>query len=290
VVPKETTSVATETITKHLVVLLLEECNFSCPHCFREDGPMYPGYELSFEQMQACLADCQHLRELQGIHFSGEEPTLWTDGDLDFVDLLLGVATAGIGVGFTTNGSSFLDLNKCRNFFRRYFGGTGKPLHVHITTDTFHDNFDVEKGRSRGLDNVIRCKADMPSEKAQSLRIAVPVTLSKDVSSLLPDEMIAHYEPLGVTFNFMPLVPHGKAKLLKHLCPDLRSDKPEDLGAFYRFHRRVEKKKPGGRFYYFALIDDAYYLLSPSWQWRQVGKLGDLDEAAMDAYSSETNV
>ena len=48
---------------------------------------MYPGYKLSFEQIRTCLSDCSALSGLQSIGFTGREPTLWTDGNLDFVAL-----------------------------------------------------------------------------------------------------------------------------------------------------------------------------------------------------------
>ena len=88
-------------------ILLLERCNFECPHCVRSDEPMDPGYQLSFQQLQQCLGDCHALKSITWVHFSGGEPTLWTEGDRDLVDLLLETAKAGYTPSFTTNGSSF---------------------------------------------------------------------------------------------------------------------------------------------------------------------------------------
>ena len=62
-----------------MMIFLLEECNFSCNHCVREDEPMPINYKLTFEQLKLCLTDCQTLETIEWVHFSGGEPTLWTD-------------------------------------------------------------------------------------------------------------------------------------------------------------------------------------------------------------------
>ena len=69
-----------------MMIFLLEECNFECSHCLREDEPMVPGYKLSFKQLQLCLSDCQRLESISWVHFTGGEPTLCTDL-FDLVDL-----------------------------------------------------------------------------------------------------------------------------------------------------------------------------------------------------------
>lgn len=259
-----------------IMVFLLEECNFLCAHCSREDGLMYPDYKLSFEQLRLCLSDCQNLQSLQRIHFTGGEPTLWTEGNLDFVDILVEVSKADFEPSFITNGSHFTDYDKCHDFFCRYFNLSGKPLHVFISIDTFHRNFDVEKSRSQSLDNVIKCLA--LSEKGELLNITVIVVVSKDVNSLLPDEMIEHYESLGIEFGFTPLLPRGKAKSFSHLCPNLQSGKSEDLGAYHRFYQKEnwEKQNVTSRM---ALFDNDYYFGK-----RQVARLGNLPETIIQAF------
>ncbi|MBC8232882.1 radical SAM protein [bacterium] len=278
---------------------LLEECNFSCVHCSRYDAPMYPGYKLSFEQMKLCLSDCQDLHSVQGIHFTGGEPTLWTDGNSEFVDLLIEVSKADINPCFTTNGSHFVDYQKCNDFFLQYLDDSSKPLDIFISIDTFHRNLDVEsragslpvkKGRSNSLDDVIKYKRlglssgayrnQMPPENGKLLNIIVVVVVSKDFNSLLPDEMVKHYEYLGLAFNFIPLQLKGKAKSLSHLCPSLKSDKPEDLGAYYRFHQQKKKRKRDAN-NHIVLFDNDYYLASyidGKVRLRKFARLGHLQE------------
>jgi hypothetical protein len=162
------------------------------------------------------------------------------------------------------------------------------PLRVYLSIDTFHRNFDVEKGRAQSLDNVMKCKQELPRAKADLLDIAVLVVVSKVLNSLLPDEMIRHYESLGVAFGFTPLAPRGKAKSLSHLCPDLSSDNAEDLGAYQRFHQKQSRKKRDetknrDRADNIVLIDDDYYFDDP---WRKVAQLGHLPDTIIRAYSS----
>jgi MoaA/NifB/PqqE/SkfB family radical SAM enzyme len=264
-----------------MMIFLLEECNFSCDHCAREDEPMYPGYKLSFDQLKMCLSDCQNLKTIEWVHFSGGEPTLWIDEELNLVDLLIEISNAGYEPGFTTNGSNFLDYNKCYNFFKKYHDHAKKKLRLYISIDTFHGNFDIEKGRAKSLDNVIRSKMDMFPGKEKLLKIIVLVIVSKETKSLLPNEMVEYYESQGIEFNFIPLEPKGKAKAISHLCPDLESNKPEDLGAYYPFYK---KKKGSDKKSNLILIGNDYYLydydhnIEFTYRWHKIAQLGYLAE------------
>ncbi len=257
-------------------VALLDECNFSCIHCSRSDY-IYPGYKLSLEQMEASLSDCHDLPSIQRVYFTGGEPTLWKNENMDFAGVLVEVADSGFIPGFTTNGSNFLEYSKCHDFLERYFGASSRPLHIFISVDTFHGNFDPETERAESLDNVIRYRTNTHG-KEDLLSISVAATISKDPNSLLPDDMIKHYESLGVGFGFRPLMLRGKAQSLGHLCPKLDSDKPEDLGAYYRF-RPQQRREPPRRL---VLFDGDYYLSNPL---EKVAQIGNLPEEIRQAYS-----
>ncbi len=265
-----------------MMIFLLEECNFSCDHCVREDEPMPPGYKLSFEQLKTCLEDCKNLKTIEWVHFSGGEPTLWTEGERDLADLFIEISKAGFEPGFTTNGGNFVDYTECRSFFKKYLDNANKRLRLYISIDTFHRNFDVGKGRAKSLDNVLGCKRDMPSEKGELLNVIVLVTVSKDSRSLLPDEMIVHYESQGVEFNFIPLDLKGKAKSMGDLYPDLESDNPEDLGAYYPFHKKKKGRVVKSNL---VLIGNDYYIydygVEFTQHWHKVARLGHLAEKIM---------
>jgi MoaA/NifB/PqqE/SkfB family radical SAM enzyme len=272
-----------------MMIFLLEECNFTCAHCGREDEPMDPGYKLSFEQLQRCLSDCRNLESIRWVHFSGGEPTLWKEGDRDLGDLLLEIADTGYTPGFTSNGSLLVNYDRCRDFFARYTDYATTPLRLYFSIDTFHKNYDAQKGRARSLENIIKLKNELPKEKADLLDITVIVIISKDFNSLLPEEMIKYYRSLGIKFNFVPLYPLGKAKSFSHLCPDLDSDNPEDLGAYGRYHKKGSRKKQDEnnnrlRTDHIILIGDDYYFSDP---WHKVGQLGHLPDEIIRAYSGE---
>ena len=139
-----------------MMIFLLEECDFSCAHCAREEEPMPPGYQLTFDQLQKCLADCRNLESINWVHFSGGEPTLWSDGNHSLVDLLIAISKAGYTPGFTTNGGYLEDYDKCHDLFHKYFNDSPMPLKVYFSIDTFHGNFDRKKKRAKCLDNALK--------------------------------------------------------------------------------------------------------------------------------------
>ena len=271
-----------------MMIFLLEECNFSCSHCLREDEPMFPGYKLSFNQLKRCFSDCRQLHSIEWIHFSGGEPTLWTDGKRDLIDLLIEISKAGYTPGFTSNGSSFNKYNECFNFLQKYIDDANKPLRIYLSIDTFHQNFDLKRGRSISLDNIIEYKNNLRSEKNELIDISLIVTISKDTSSLLPSEMVEHYDAQGIKFNFVPLKLAGKTKSCRHLCPILKSGKQEDMGAYYRYYRKQDQDNTISNL---ILIGNDYYLFKSDYNldyaqcWNKVGHLGHLPQRIIDAYS-----
>jgi len=271
-----------------MMIFLLEECNFTCPHCVNKDAPMDSGYKFSFEQLQSCLSDCRSLASIRWVHFTGGEPTLWSERNRDLSDLLLEIAEAGFTPGFTSNGSLFLNYGKCRDFFGKYVDGSSMPLRIYLSIDTFHKNFSRTKERATSLDNIIKCKKELPCAQADLIETNVITVLSKDFNSLLPDDMIRYYESRGVAFGFVPLLPGGRASSFNHLCPDLNSDNPKGLGAFQLFHEEISRYKQRGtkdrkRAEFMNLIGNDYYFANP---WRKVAQLSNLPDAIIEAYSN----
>lgn len=271
-----------------MMIILLEACNFACVHCCRDYEPMDPGYKLSYEQFRLCLSDCRKLGSINWIHFTGGEPTLWKEKNRKFVDLLLEISKAGFTPGFTSNGSFFTNYGRCYDFFAKYLDNSNTPIRIYFSIDTFHENFDVKKGKSQCLDNIIKLKHELPPAKTDILEINVMAVISKDNKSLLPGDMVSYYESQGVAFGFLPLLLIGKAESISNLCPDLDSDNPEDLGAYLPFHRKQNRKKRGKtnnrhRANFINLIDNDYYFTDP---WRKVAQLDNLPDTLIHAYSS----
>jgi len=274
-----------------ILIFLLEACNFDCVHCVREDEPMQKGYKLTFDQLTKCLKDCQNLNTIEWVHFSGGEPTLWTEGDRDLVDLLLEISKAGFEPGFTTNGSMFLEYAKCQDLFDRYFNNAGNKLRLYFSVDTFHNNYDPEIGRAKCLDNIVKYKLQLPDEKKKLLDIFVLVTISKDPDSLLPQEMVKYYQSQDIEFIFVPLKAEGKARSLSESCPNLSSTDPDGLGAYYQFY-----KKKINHLSNIVLISDDYYFykndfrIAPERRWYQFAELGHLNEKNFRKITENFNI
>ena len=210
-----------------LGVCLLHKCNFNCPHCGylytcdSDDNELRPGYRLSWEQIQRLIADCKSIKnERLGFIINGGEPTLWEDGDIKFIDLLIAIAEEGISPGFNTNGSYFTDYNQCRDFFHRYADKGKMPLITALSVDKYHGNYDREKGRADSLDNIVKVLGEMPAEKRAMHCIQVVSIVSTDPDSHLPDKMKNYYEKKEIIFDEYPLQPIGRAKNLMDEMPD----------------------------------------------------------------------
>lgn len=213
--------------TKTLGVTLLHKCNFHCPHCgylYADDSgdhELRPGYRLTWDQIQRLIDDCNSIEnEIFSFVLNGGEPTLWEEGELKFIDLLLAVSANNIYPTFNTNGSYFVDYDQCHEFLHRYSEESDLQLMTFISIDKFHDNYDREKGRADSLDNILKVLDEMPAEKKDKHRVHVVTIISKDPDSFLPAEMKEYYGARGITFNEFPMQPIGRAKNLMDEMPD----------------------------------------------------------------------
>ena len=213
--------------TKTLGVTLLHKCNFNCPHCGylyvdeSEDHDIKPGYRMTWEQIQRLIADCNSIKDERfSFVINGGEPTLWEEGDLKFIDVLLAVSGGNINPTYNTNGSYFVDYAQCHDFLHRYAEESEIPLMTFLSMDKFHDNYDRKKGRAESLDNVVKVIDKMPPDKKEIHRVHVVTIISKDPDSFLPAGMKEYYGSWGITFGDFPLQPIGRAKNLMDEMPD----------------------------------------------------------------------
>ncbi len=255
--------------TKVLGVTLLHKCNFNCAHCGylyvhdSEDHAIKPGYRLTWEQIQRLLADCNSIEdEIFGFVMNGGEPTLWEEGDLKFMDVLLAVARSGVIPSYNTNGSYFLHYDRCRDFLLRYSQEAKIQLKTFVSIDKFHDNYDRDKGRANSLDNIVKVLAEMPEDKKKMHHIHVVTIISKDPNSFLPAEMKEYYGARGVTFSDFPMQPIGRAKNLMDEMPDSEE-----------FFKNRPARKDGGGPPIGSLIGEDYTRFG-----KKVAKLGNLKE------------
>jgi len=158
--------------TKILGVTLLHKCNFHCAHCGylyvgdSDDHIIRPGYRLTWQQIQTLISDCKRIKdETFAFVINGGEPTLWEEGNLKLIDVLLAVSKAGIHPSFNTNGSYFVDYSQCYDFFCEYANKAEIPLMTAVSIDKFLDNYDRRRGRAESLDNVLKVLDEMPADK-----------------------------------------------------------------------------------------------------------------------------
>ncbi|MHC5039625.1 MAG: radical SAM protein [Planctomycetota bacterium] len=276
-------------------ILLLEPCNFECPHCVRSDEPMARGYRLTFDQLRRCLEDCRALEKIETVHFSGGEPTLWREDGKDLVDLLTAIADAGFTPRFTTNGSAFLDVDACARFFEKFLERTEERLVVYVSVDTFHGNFDRNAGRAPCLDALAEWREGVPDSWKARVELQVITVVSKNPATLLPEGMVEGYEARGMKFGFIPLKEMGKARAsLSEECPRTGSDDPEDWGAFSRFRTETGGSLPDSakrEAHRLALIDEDYFLPLVDENrgdlWPRAGRLGALPAWILRAFAAD---
>jgi organic radical activating enzyme len=254
--------------TKVLGVTLLHKCNFKCAHCGylyvsdSEDHDIKPGYRMTWDQIQRLIAECSSIEgERFGWVINGGEPTLWEEGNLRLMDVLLSAADAGIFPSYNTNGSYFVDYDRCHDFFHRYSEKAAIPLKTFVSVDKFHDNYDHEKGRAESLDNIVKVLAEMSGDKRKMHQVHVVTIVSKDPNSYLPAGMKEYYGAGGVTFGDFPMQPIGRAK-------DLMDEMP-DSEEFFR--KMPPPPKDGGGYPIGSLIGE-YYVRHG----KKAAKLGNL--------------
>ena len=231
--------------TKILGVTLLHKCNFKCAHCGylyvsdSEDHNLKPGYRMTWDQIQRVIAECCSIEgERFGFVINGGEPTLWEEGNLNLMDVLLAVAKAGISPSYNTNGSYFVNYDQCYRFFHRYSEEATIPLKTFISIDKFHDNYDREKGRADSLDSIVRVMTELPEDKKKLHQIHVITIVSTDPNSYLPVGMKEYYAARGITFGDFPMQPIGRARDLMDEMPDSKEffknmpPPPKDAGGY----------------------------------------------------------
>lgn len=257
--------------TRTLGVTILHKCNFNCAHCGylyvhdNDDHDIKPGYRMTWDQIQRLIADCNSIEnEKFSFVINGGEPTLWEEGDLKFIDVLLAVAGGNINPTYNTNGSYFVDYARCHDFLHRYAEESKTLLMTFVSIDKFHDNYDREKGRAESLDNIVKVLDEMPADKRDMHRVHVVTIVSKDPDSFLPKEMKEYYGARGVTFGDFPLQPIGRAKNLMDEMPDSEE--------FFKKMPRPPRQDKGG-YPIGTLIGENYVHLG-----KRVARLGNLKE------------
>jgi len=212
-------------------IVLTDVCNLSCPPCLRpRTGSRAEPW--SFPELQECL---QEIREVGHtfLGYTGGEPSLWSDGDVTFPELLAATSRLGFEAMFVTNGWPFRTYDTGAALLDAYFESADGPLLVVVSVDLWHKGSWVE-GRSPALDALLQWRK---AHEAARLEIEVSSLCCLDETRNLPTAAFSRYAEAGFDLG-PPLVAMGPEMndLAPRLCPT--GTQKESLGAWGEVLRR----------------------------------------------------
>jgi len=199
------------------LIVLTNRCNLSCDTCFRPRGAgsERPWLLHELEERFIEIAAVGH----SSVFYSGGEPSLWSDGSAGFADLLAATTRHGLSAAFATNGWAFNSYEKASRLLDRYLNLTDAPLYVVVSVDCWHKGSWVE-GRSPALDAILQWR-DAHASPAH-LEVELSSLCSVDETRNIPRQDFARYAEAGVTIQYLPISPRGRADKVRHLAPALR--------------------------------------------------------------------
>jgi hypothetical protein len=194
---------------------LTDMCNKECGACLRDTE--HPPHRLRYGDVEAYVDDLRRLSRVYRTRYqfcTGGEPTLWKDGSLDIVDVLVALHRSGLvdTLSMPTNGKVLEDVHVARDIVQRLSRRIDTPIAIGISIGKHQDNL-LSEG-CRALDNLLTVCTE---PGIQTVAIAL-VTLSNDddtstrLSSLYPK----------VFQRVTPLAPLGRASSMTQKCPSVR--------------------------------------------------------------------
>ncbi len=153
----------------YLAVNLTDRCNKACRYCYRTAVPVARGFELTQQEAMASVEDASVLGA--ACMFAGGEPTIWRDGDMDLVSLLVEDAKRNGRSAFISNGHVFEDPGYARHFLARYLEESGRPLFIIFSVDFIHGNYDAKAETIPFLDSLLAARQALGAEECVSLLV-----------------------------------------------------------------------------------------------------------------------
>jgi hypothetical protein len=199
-------------------IVLTEECNLSCQACFRPRRSGGVPQALSAADVERGLDDLVSAgRSLAG--FTGGEPGLWSDGDIDLPRLLVAAAQRDLSPMVVTNGYPFRDATATASFLDRYFASASAELHIYLSIDRWHEG-TWREGRSMALDALLRWRE--AQREPPPLKLGISSLWCLDDTHNLAPEAFAPYVEAGIGLGYIPLSPPASSETLGRLAPRLR--------------------------------------------------------------------
>ena len=211
------------------LVILTDRCTLSCDTCFRPRGTDQDAPWL-FGELDECLAAIAAAGHTS-VFYSGGEPSLWSDGEIGFAELLAATARHGLSPAFATNGWAFRSYEEASALLGRYFERTKQRLYVVVSVDHWHEGSWVD-GRSPALDALLQWQRGHAA--SAHLEVELASLCCRDHTRNIPPKDFAPYADAGVKIGYPPLSPRGRARELRQLAPTLcpSGTSKESLGPY----------------------------------------------------------
>ncbi len=213
------------------VVVLTDQCSLSCAPCLRP-RPDARAKPWSFSELQQCLHELKEVGQTF-LGYTGGEPSLWSDGDVAFSDLLAETSRLGFEVMFVTNGWPLRTYDAAAALLDAFFERADGPLMVVVSVDVWHEGGWVD-GRAPALEVLLQWRH---AHEAARLAIDVSSLCCVDETMNLPLTALERYAGPGAQLG-PPLVPVSAEMdhLAPRLCPTGTAKK--SLGAWGEVLRR----------------------------------------------------
>lgn len=196
----------------YLTVSLLDGCNKSCVHCYRTAVPRDHGFKLKRRAAYCSIDDATALGT--ACLFVGGEPTIWADGGVDYIDLLIAAANRHGCTALLSNGQVFEHQHTSNNFIKNFIEGSDARLLLKFTVDIFHGNYDPRSGNIKFIDNLL--EAIKLHDRHRQVSLSFLTHWSRDKNTNMPVAICKSYEALGANTSIEDFMVWGRAEGITH--------------------------------------------------------------------------
>ncbi len=292
---------------RFLAVCLLDDCNKRCKHCYRTAIPSDHEFKLKKESVLLGLEDASSLKT--ACFFAGGEPTIWKDGNTDFLSLLIRAANRCGYTAFLSNGHVFEDKDYAYRFMHQYTQESGMFLGMVFSVDFIHENYDPRNRRIPFLDNLLTARRSLP--ESENISFTLISHWTNDRKKNIPPQVFEEYAKQGVEWEINDFMMWGRGKEIKDLACYLKVDSSDkrSLGPYRHIlteemiaSGKVEDKEEfeeipnrdllkmrsvcGRRPNYFIYWGNKYYYCIPHMghDWFSISRIGNLNQSVMESF------
>lgn len=174
--------------------------------------PSDHGFKLSRQDAYRSIDDASALDT--ACIFVGGEPTIWADGDSDYIDLLIAAGNRHGRAALLSNGHVFEREHTANSFVKRFAEGSDARLNMKFTVDVLHGNYDQQAGSIRFIDNLL--EASRRYDHHHQISISFLTHWTRNVCTNMLVAICEAYEALGVQTSIEDFMTWGRAEALAH--------------------------------------------------------------------------